>query len=517
MNVEKKFGKIQEVVILALILIIFIILSCYKQTEKADYNMDEIVTYSFANNTGNKQWEWQKKLDNPKESLEVFFTTNEYNPPFNYKNVWQNSQEDTHPPFYYMLVHTVSSVCYGKFNKWIPFSINVFWGCLMIFMVYKLAGILMEKELAALFCAFIFAINPALIEMVTFLRMYVMGMFCCVLLTYLVVKYLGGWRWNFYFFNVGVFIFGSLTHYYFLVYAFFVYGIIVLYDLLHKDFKNFGKLILSGVLGAGTVLAIFPAIIDHIFVNGDGPKNFDNLFRLSDYLMRIREFFGYLNGDVFNGIIVIFIMAAMAGFILAYKKYKNLFLWRIIVLIVPSVCFFFIVAKVAPYIQDRYICLIYPEVIAGVFTGIWQLIRTFAKNKTVSFSTLLCGSIFFIMEASAYPKYEWDYTLKAFITDIQPQIDEVKSYDCIVDVDAGWKIWVYYQQLAQYSTITYMKTNQEIEIDSRNYTGDAIVLYLASDDDTAVLNKFLECFEQYDSYEKIIPEGSSLCNIYLIR
>ncbi len=238
MNIDKEFGKIQKIFVLTLILVIFIALSCYKHTEKVDYNMDEIVTYSFANNTGNKQWEWQKKLDNPRESLEVFFTTNEYNPPFNYKNVWENSQGDTHPPLYYMLVHTMSSLFYGRFNKWIPFCVNIVFGCLIIFMVYKAAGILMVNELAALFCSFVFAINPAFIEMVSFLRMYVMGMFCCVLLAYLVVKYWGTWNRSFYIFNTLILIFSSLTHYYFLIYAFFVYGMIALYYLFQKDLKN---------------------------------------------------------------------------------------------------------------------------------------------------------------------------------------------------------------------------------------------------------------------------------------
>lgn len=365
MNTDPKLGKIQKTVIMTLIFAIFIAVSCYKHTEKVDYNMDEIVTYSFANNTGNKQWEWQVKLDDPKESLEVFFTTNEYNPAFNYKNVWGNSQGDTHPPLYYMLVHTVSSVFYGQFNKWIPFSVNIVFGCLIIFTVYKTAKVLMEKETVALICAFVFAINPALIEMVTFLRMYVMGMFWCALLTYLVVKHWGAWSCSFYIFNTLIVIFSSLTHYYFIVYAFFVYVMIALYDLFQKDLKNLGKLILSGIVGAGTVLAVFPAIIDHIFVSGDGPKNFDNLFCFSDYSMRLREYFSYLNNDVFHGIIVLFIMAAVAGFILAYRNHKNLFLWRICVLVFPVVCYFLLVAKIAPYIQDRYLCLIYPEVVGG--------------------------------------------------------------------------------------------------------------------------------------------------------
>ena len=83
--------KITKTLMIILILLLFIAVSCWKNSEKVDLNMDEIVTYSFANNTGNKQWDWQKKIDNPKESLEAFLTVNdEYNPPFNFKNVCLN-------------------------------------------------------------------------------------------------------------------------------------------------------------------------------------------------------------------------------------------------------------------------------------------------------------------------------------------------------------------------------------------------------------------------------------------
>lgn len=512
MNGMKKY---KEKIALVMICIIYILLACWQQKEKADYNMDEIVTYTFANNTGNKQWDWQQKIDNPKESLEDFFTVNEYNPPFNYVNTWRNSERDTHPPFYYLLVHTVSSVFPGRFNKWIPFSVNVFWGCLIVLAVYKLVKILMEKELAAVLCAFIFAVNPALIEMTTFLRMYVMGMFCCLLLTCLAVKYWGNWNRSFYIFNTLILVFGCLTHYYFLVYAFFVYGMTALYHLLLKQWKNVGWLILSGMAGIGIVLLVFPAILDHMFGGGDGPKNFENLFHWSDYAIRLRKYFGFLNQDVFHGIAVVLIIVAIAGFGMAYRKREYLFLWRISAMAVSVICYFLIVAKVSPYLQDRYLCIVYPMVVILIFTGIVQFAEAVLKNRKTGLGICLCGMIFTVIELSAYPQYKWDYTLKSFVTEIQPQLDQVKKYDCLAVSDASWKIWTYYQQLSQYATITYLKPNQELELDPEDYKGESLIVYLSSEDDEVFLDKLLDRFSQYTSYESIIsPKDSSLCNIY---
>ena len=58
MGSEQK--KLPNVFIIILIWVLFIAVSCFKHSEKADFNMDEIVTYTFANNTGNKQWVWQE-------------------------------------------------------------------------------------------------------------------------------------------------------------------------------------------------------------------------------------------------------------------------------------------------------------------------------------------------------------------------------------------------------------------------------------------------------------------------
>lgn len=512
MNSVKEY---KERIALVMICAVFIFISCWKLNEKIDYNMDEIVTWTFANNTGNKQWDWQQKNDNPRESLEEFFTVNEYNPPFNYVNTWRNSQRDTHPPFYYLLLHTVSSVFYGKFSKWIPFSINIFFGCMIIFMVYQLVKVLTEGKLAAVLCALVFAVNPAFIEMITLLRMYVMETFCCVLLTYLAVKYWGAWNRTFYILNTLVLVFGCLTHYYFLVYAFFVCAMTALHHLLLKQWKNMGYLILSGMAAAGMVLLIFPAILNHLFGEGDGHDIYGNLLRWSDTWVRFGKYFSFLNQELFHGTIVFFILAAIAGLILAYRKKAQVFLWRMSVMIVSTVCYFLVVAKVSPHLQDRYLCSIYPIVMVWIFAGVLYLVRAGIKMKKADWGICLLGLVFLVMELSAYPGYQWDYTPKEFATEIQPQLDQVKEYDCLAVSDASWKIWTYYQQLSQYASITYLKPNQELELNPADYKGECLIVYLSSEDDEAFLGKLLDKFSQYTSYESIIsPRDSALCNIY---
>ena len=44
---------------------------------------------------------------------------------FNYISVYYNQVLDVHPPLFYMLVHTVSSIFNDTFSKYIIFSINL--------------------------------------------------------------------------------------------------------------------------------------------------------------------------------------------------------------------------------------------------------------------------------------------------------------------------------------------------------------------------------------------------------
>jgi len=350
------------------------------------------------------------------------------------------------------------------------------------------------------------------------LRMYIMGMFCCTLFAYLFVKYWDRRGYTFYFFSAVVLVLGSLSHYYFLIYAFFTYGMIVLHDVFFRDFKRMIKVVLSCLAGAAVVLSVYPTIVGHILRSGEGAQSFENLLQFSDYFMRLYNFFDILNQDVFHGISMLLIMMAVGGFVVAYRNYEYLFLWRIGVLVIPTFCYFLIVAKVAPHLQDRYLCLIYPMVIIWVFVGVLKFIRQFTRNKLAVFNIILCGVIFLIIELSAYPHYKWDYTKKDFAIEVQPQIDKIKHYDCMAILDAEWKIWTLYPHLSQYSTITYMKTNQDFILDSKDYTQDGIVVYLLSEEDEEFLNRLLECFEQYDSYDLVFDsENIAFCNVYLLH
>ena len=61
-----------------------------------------------------------------------YFTVNENNR-FSYKGIVEKLSFDVHPPLYYIILHTLSSIYYGSFSKWLGLIINI---------VFLIAGII---------------------------------------------------------------------------------------------------------------------------------------------------------------------------------------------------------------------------------------------------------------------------------------------------------------------------------------------------------------------------------------
>ncbi len=181
---------------------------------------NEILTFQLANNTGDYHIPKGEKLQS-EQVFDEILTVNEYNPGFNYKGVWDNQHKDTHPPFYYMIIHTVCSFLPRTFSRWICWSVNIFFSVMTG--VFVILGVkqFTEDEMIAIIAGLLFAVNPAFVEMNTFFRMYVMAQFFCTLLIWLHIRYWNDFRkpfWGGCFFTVWA---GILTHYYFIVFCFF--------------------------------------------------------------------------------------------------------------------------------------------------------------------------------------------------------------------------------------------------------------------------------------------------------
>lgn len=65
---------------------------------------------------------------------------------FNYISVYYNQVQDVHPPLFYMLVHTVSSIFNNTFSKYIIFSINIVFFIGTCIFIWKTLKLLRKKN-----------------------------------------------------------------------------------------------------------------------------------------------------------------------------------------------------------------------------------------------------------------------------------------------------------------------------------------------------------------------------------
>lgn len=511
---QKKLNKKVKYVSYILILVLFTIVSCYVQYDKEGYHVDEVLTYMLANHTANSELPRNQKLTNGKEAMDTYLSVNDLNKAFNYRNVWENQHNDTHPPFYYVLVHTISSFFQNRFSKWIAFSVNLFFGLLSIVIIKKIYQILLKDERIALILTLLFAMNPAIIEMTSFLRMYVMAMFFCLLSAYWAVKHWGRFGVRFLVGNFAILVAGTLTHYYFLVYAFFVSCVIVVYLLIQKEIKTIFRFAYSVILSAGAVLIIFPGIQYHLLRGGRGTENISNFFQISDYAERIGSFVKIVSTDMAKGLLPVLIILALAGYVISRKENDQLFYWRICSITIPVFGYFFIVSKVASYITDRYMTPIYPLILIMTQIGIWLLLNYFLKSKK-QVAPYAFSILFLALEVWGYKDYTWDYSGTYYRTEIKPVVEQISSYDCICMSTNKWRIWPSYPELIQYKTMTFTDFDHEFEVDTTQYTGEKLVIYVTGDDEEEEIQEIFKKFEQYKNYD-VVHEDYSYCNAYIL-
>lgn len=101
---------------------------------------------------------------------------------------------------------------------------------------------------------------------------------------------------------------GVLTHYYFIVYTFFLYCVVLWYCLIKREIKTLFRVVYSAIISGGIVVAIFPGIFFYMLKEGRGPENIQNFFNLTDYWMRVKEYFEIVSKDMFGGMLLLSLM-----------------------------------------------------------------------------------------------------------------------------------------------------------------------------------------------------------------
>lgn len=335
----------------------------------------------------NKKIAEEKPIWKTKEQAKEYMTVSS-DEIFNYWSVYYNQARDVHPPLFYMLVHLVSSICLNNFTKYIIFSINLIFYIASCFVLKKILKLFNKEELSWI-TVLLYGLSMGMISIVMFQRMYMMLTFFAMVYLYL---------------NINIFknsfeidkktkrkltitvILGFLTQYYFCIYAALVAIISAICMIKNKKWDSLKRYVWCHVKAAIIGLILFPASIYHIFFSyrgaAGGVAEGSYLSRLQEYLKLI--FYGFSIPEILGYITLGIIIAMFIRRIIIAKR-KDI----ATLICLPIFLFVLVIAKIAPFINIRYISIVFPIIIIavelGVVSSVKELIKTIKNNKIPQF------------------------------------------------------------------------------------------------------------------------------------
>ena len=286
-------------------------------------------------------------------------------------SVYYNQTRDVHPPLYYWLLNFVSSLVPGHFSMWIGLALNYVLYMLTLVLLYKLAMLLFGSRLNAVCTVLLYGLSVIGLSTMLMIRMYVLITLLSVLLAYLIARLMREKKPVLYVL-VGVTVFaGLMTQYYFVFYAFFVCLAYDIRALVKKDWRGFAAFSAAALIGALCLLPAFPACLDQLFADAlvSGGNAVDNLMSFGQYKARLGIFIADTRHR--TKAVIYIALAAVVCALICFKRIRAAAKAQSIrldalVLILPAVLSFVLIAVISPVSEIRYIYNLIPMLVLAV-------------------------------------------------------------------------------------------------------------------------------------------------------
>ncbi len=302
------------------VLAVHILLVLFYGMQKEGFHEDEY--YSFYTSAGNSNINPYGPITE-KSGYDVqrqFLVTEEHR--FDYNAVVYAQELDVHPPLYYLTLNTLMSFFPNRFYKWFGIGLNALYSlvscCGVMFLILNLDKSRYRYLLAGA-AGIAYAISPAMISNVMFIRMYTMSAMWtviyanlfvllmrsqgCSVKKYIVLTVAGG----------AVCFLSFLTHYFGLLMPFFLTLGYCMNCVLKR--KNILRMFLYGIAALASIgLAVlaFPASMDHIFRGYRGEAALQGLAG-TDIFERLQYFLSVIDRNFFAGLMLpVFLLLGMA-------------------------------------------------------------------------------------------------------------------------------------------------------------------------------------------------------------
>ncbi len=343
---------------------------------------------------------------------------------FNFASVYFNVKDDNHPPIHFMLLHMMSSIFKGDMSPWVGCMINLIAVTGVVWLIGLIGDKVFQNKYSTYACMILYGFSVGAVATTIWIRMY-------ALLTLFTV-------WNLYFHvrnygvvgkcdtdvetrvnrpkNKGIFVMTILSFWtqYFGLFFIFPLAIVTIVHLFRsKQMAQMWVYIRTLVLAAVVGVCVYPFAIGDVLFSGRGTEALSTWKNgIVEYAYRIWQFMNVLADNV-AGNFLVFVMLLVVPFVIRLfaNKFRKgethaenrSFTFAHLCVIIPTVVYFLLAAKMSPFYVDRYIMAVFPmaslllvlvwdKIMYGKFFGGDQ-IRENKRNKTVGLITVAAAAI----------------------------------------------------------------------------------------------------------------------------
>lgn len=407
-----------------------------------------------------------------RETFQNYITVGE-DDAFNYLSVYFNVKDDNHPPFHFMLLHTMCSVFRGSAAPFVGCVINLAASAGILILLIntgkRLAVSLHMEEYGRILgvtAALLYGLSTGAMAAALLIRMYAVLTFFCMAFFALHVKKWqeDGWEGR----NkvlILVTVLGFLTQYFFLFYCLLLAAVTAIILVVHKKYKAFLVYVRSMIIAAVIGIVLFPFAISDVFSSGRGVEALQNLAEgAAGYGTRIAAFFSILSERTLHGGLLpaAAVLGAVLLILTCRRKQGGLkyviksrtdeaargILWM---LLLPPLGYFLLAARMSPYLVDRYIMPLFPfaALIAAVLI-LWLVSRLEKGSGEESIKYVVCG-ILVLWQLVGLFQYDGEYLYTGY--SVQENVArEYDEYPCICVYEGVG----YYENLLEFTS--YEKT-----------------------------------------------------------
>lgn len=434
---------------------------------------------------------------------------------FNYKMVVENQAMDTHPPFYYILLNIITSFFPGQFSKWFGIGLNIALMLLVwtaLFLLFQ--HFLHERYLSAIFCT-IFCCSRFSVNMVLFIRMYVLLMALCLFQSwYHLILYEKMLKqnifslkkyWKNYLILIFITILGAWSHYYFIIYQCLISFLFVLALIKQKKVHNTLSYIGSMFVGALLYIFLYPAAINHIFLKYRGRDAVHKFLKGSSLLNEIFSMFKQYDKQVFKGFLIPIILFIGIGTILLLKN-KKMKLVSIIqnsILLLPAFIYFIGISKASPFVTIRYISPVAAIFYATVIIWGIKLIRHMNLNQCLKKRLYIIICLIFAIVTVYFGTIPIKDSYFSEKKEIINELADKSDYCVYISGDEyNWKMWEDYIYYPLFKGLYFIDGNilapiSDEKLSKQNTATIFIDTVLNKDDIISYLSQYLQ-FSSYD-------------------